>query len=101
MSIWAAAAEAKFRVEGLGLERVGEGTAAVAAAGGTGWVGSGWTVAAVEGVEVPPDGTATPGSGWGCGCTGGAAVAGAVGLPDGRGDGELLGEHMPTTPRRP
>ncbi len=78
-----------------------EGTAAVAVAGGATWVGAGSAVTAGAVVEAPLGGSATPGSGWGCGCTGAIAVAVGVGLPDGRGDGELAGEHMPTTPRRP
>lgn len=97
----AAAAEAEFCVEGLGLETIGDGTAAVVVPGGATWAGAGSAVTAGEGVGAPPGGTATPGSGWGCGCTGGLAVADGLALPDGRGDGELPGEHMPTTPRRP
>jgi hypothetical protein len=97
----ATAAEVEFCTEGLGLERVGGGTVATVVAGGATWVGLGCAVTAGEGVDAPPGGTTTPGSGWGCGCTGGLAVADGVGLTVGRGDGELAGEHMPTTPRRP
>ncbi|MDQ0029978.1 hypothetical protein [Arthrobacter bambusae] len=97
----AAAAEARFCIEGLGLETAGGGTAATVVAGGATWVGAGSPITSGEGIEAGTEGTATPGFGWGCGCTGGLAVADGVGFPAGRGDGELPGEHMPTTPRRP
>lgn len=97
----ATAAEVEVCTEGPGLETVGGGTVATVVAGGATCVGLGCAVTASEGGDAPPGGTTTPGSGWGCGCTGGLAVADGVGLTDGRGDWELLGEHMPTTPKRP
>jgi hypothetical protein len=98
------AADAEFCVEGTGLAAIGEGAAAVVVTDGGAWMGAGSTVTADGGVEAPRDGAAAPGSGapgWGCGCTGGPGVVGGVGVTDGRGVGELLGGHVPTSPRRP
>lgn len=76
---------------------IGDGVADPVAAGGPVLIGSCSTVATGEAGEAPPDGTVAPGSGWGCGWTGGL---GEVGLTDGREVGGLLGEHIPTSPRR-
>lgn len=57
------AADVEPGVDGLGLETTGEGTAAAVVEGAAAWVGSGATIAAVEGVDAPRGGTATPGSG--------------------------------------